>query len=265
MNIARFAILATLAVALFSASLSAATDRKDTSDYTIGDSVQPLVIIGEGWSQTFTIVNVDYYEGGEPTNGTLRFYDTQGQPWRIPIKGQGMVDWVPVNLASGQMVAFETEVSFEYQQLGWARLELPDSDARGIYHAYTVFRKQQSGQADLMTAVPFVDDIEDELIIPFDTREGKYPGLSLVNTWTSEDTITVRAYDSAGGIRAEFSKTVPAQGMVWFSLLGEFPQLAGFEGQLKVLGGTFTAAFSLQFTPNGAFTAVPMVHTYGLQ
>jgi hypothetical protein len=52
-------------------------------------------------------------------------------------------------------------------------------------------------------------------------------------------------------------------GMVWFSLLGEFPQLAGFEGQLKVYCEAFAAAFSLQFTPNGAFTAVPVVHTFG--
>jgi hypothetical protein len=258
----RFAVVVALAVMSVRA---VDPSRKNTSDYTIGESIQPLVIIGEGWSQTFTIVNVDYYEGGEPTNGTLRFYDTQGQPWRVPLKGFGSVDWVPINLPSGRMVAFETEVSFNPQILGWARLELPDTNARGIYHAYTVFRKQTSGRPDLMTAVPFVDDIEDNLVIPFDTRDGKYPGVSLVNTWTRADTITVRAYDLSGAVRAEFSKTVAARGMVWFSLLGEFPQLAGFEGQLKVFSGTFSAAFSLQFTPNGAFTAVPAVHTYAMK
>jgi hypothetical protein len=45
----------------------------------------------------------------------------------------------------------------------------------------------------------------------------------------------------------------------------EYPELAGIDGQIKVTGGFLaSAAVTLQFAPNGAFTAIPVVHTYGI-
>src|SRR5207245_2042315 len=96
-----------LAMSLCSAAEPIARPRQ-TSQYTVGPSIQPLVIYGEGWSQQFTIINVDYYQGGESTVGTMRFYASGGQPWRIPLKGIGTVDQVGINLKSGQMLMLET-------------------------------------------------------------------------------------------------------------------------------------------------------------
>src|SRR5216683_5975054 len=121
-----------------------------------------MVILGEGWTQQFVFINVSYYTA-EPTVGTLSFFTKDGQPWRIPIKSRGTVDHVSLNLRPGQMLMLETEVMTGSQALGWAAFDLSDNTNEwGIYHAYTIYRKQTAGQPDLMTSVPFVDGLEDE-------------------------------------------------------------------------------------------------------
>jgi hypothetical protein len=118
---------------------------------------------------------------------------------------------------------------------------------------------------DLMTSVPFVDDLESDWIIPFDNTGGKYPGIALVNAGSRADTFTLEVYDTAGNLRKTFKKTVAAHNLHWFSLLTEHADLAGISGQIKMrVPGFRAAALSLQFAPNGAFTALPMVHTYGM-
>jgi hypothetical protein len=242
--------------------------RPKTSKYTIGPSIQPLVIIGEGWSQQFVFVNCDYYGGGDHTVGKFSFFTQDGKPWSIPLIGRGSVSEIAIDLRPGQMLMFETEVSFAPQKLGWAAFELvSDINQWGIYSTYTVFRKQQDGRPDLITSVPFVDGLEDEWIIPFDNAGGKYPGIALVNTSTGSTARLFLIVTDISGIELKtISKSVAPRSLVWFSLLGENPDLVNRRGQIKVTGGFFSSAvFSLQFTPNGAFTAIPMVHTYGMQ
>ena len=144
-----------------------------TSEYTIGPSVQPMVIIGDGWQQKIVIVNVSYYKP-EPTVGTMRFYTKDGKAWKVPLQSYGLTDHVDINLNPGQMIVLETEVSWNPQSLGWAYFDLvSNTDQWGIYHGYTVFRKQTPGQPDLMTSVPLVDSLEGNWIVPFDNTDGK--------------------------------------------------------------------------------------------
>jgi hypothetical protein len=245
----------------------AAEVRPLTSKYTIGPSVQPLVIIGEGWSQQFVFTNVSYYSS-EPTIGTLSFYTADGQPWKVPLKGRGSVDHVDLNIRPGQMVLLETETLRNSQTLGWAYFDLSNNTKEwGIYHAYTVYRKQTDGRPDLMTSVPFVDGLEDEWIIPFDNEGGKYPGIAVVNSNSaSRTTFTFEVYDMDGSRLKTFTKTLAPRSLSWFSLVDENRDLAGKRGQIKVSGGFFSSAIlTLQFAGNGAFTAIPTVHTYGMR
>ena len=116
-----------------------------------------------------------------------------------------------------------------------------------------------------MTTVPFVDGLEDEVIIPMDNRDGKYPGIGLVNSSTASGTFTLQIYDSSGVRRRDVTRTVRGLSLDWFSLLADYPDLVGIDGQIRVRGPFLSgAAFTLQFAPNGAFTALPVVHTFGL-
>jgi hypothetical protein len=225
-----------------------------------------MIIIGEGWQQKIVVVNVDYYSQ-KPTVGTLHFYTKDGKPWKLPLQGYGPTDHVDINLNPGQMISLETVVSSDPQSLGWASFDLvSNTNQWGIYHAYTVYRKQTPGQPDLMTSVPLVDGLEDEWVIPFDNTDGKYPGIALVNTSSSSTTtFSLKVYDPNGILIKTISKTVKPLCLEWFSLLAENPDLANKQGQIRVTGGLFSSAtFSLQFASNGAFTAVPVVHSYGM-
>jgi hypothetical protein len=238
------------------------------SSWMVGASVQPLVIIGEGWTQQFTIINVDYYQGGSATTGTVSFYTRDGQRWKIPLKNVGTVDHVNVRLSSGHMTSFETEVLQGPQELGWAYFDLDQPlTNQGIYHAYTVFRKQESGRPDLMTSVAFVDGFEDEWIIPFDNLGAKYAGVGLVNTSADETiTLTLQVFNDIGGHVKTIKKDIEPLHLEWFSLTGENPELAEKRGQIKATGGIGqSAVFTLQFAPHGAFTGLPVVHTFGMR
>lgn len=241
-----------------------AQQKREGSEYIVGPAIQPMVIYGEGWTQQFTLINVDYYQGGQPTSGNLKFYTRDGQPWKLPIKGKGSVDTIAIRLTSGQMVIFETEVSEAPQQLGWAVFEVNSSEY-GIYHAYTTYRKQVAGRADLMASVPFVEDLEDEFVIPFDNRDGKYHGLGLVNNSLSAQSFTMKVYDTNGTLRRAITRQVCTRCLDWFSLTGDYPDLNGFAGQIRLTTPGFrTAPFTLLFAPNGAFMALPAVQTFGM-
>ncbi len=247
-------------------SLSSAdkrSSRRDTSDYIIGDSVQPLVVLGDGWMQQFTFINVDYYQGGETTLGTLSFYTEKGQPWKLPLKGRGLTDRIEILLHPEEMLMLETDVSWSTLQIGWAYF---DVSATGNYHAFSVYRKQAEGRPDFMTSVPFVDGLEDEWIIPFDNDGWKYPGIALVNTSSYQTTtFTLSVVDVNGNVLKTISKPVNPRCLHWFSLVHENTDLTLKRGQIKVKGGLFSSAvLTLQFAPNGAFTALPVVHAYGM-
>jgi hypothetical protein len=86
-----------------------------------------------------------------------------------------------------------------------------------------------------------------------------------VNAGSRPDTFTLDVYDATGTLRKTFKKTVAARNLHWFSLLAEHPDLAGISGQIRLhTPGFRAAALSLQFASHGAFTALPMVHTYGM-
>jgi len=118
-----------VALALLYSAIAFSAEPPRTSSYTVGPSVQPLVITGEGWTQQFTFINVDYYDK-QRTVGTLYFYTQDGNPWKIPLQGLGTVDHVDINLASGQMLALATVTSFGTQRLGWANFALVDDTSQ---------------------------------------------------------------------------------------------------------------------------------------
>jgi hypothetical protein len=198
------------------------------------------VIIGEGWSQQFVIVNVSYYDP-EPTIGTLSFYTRDGQPWRLPIKDRGNVDRLDVNLKPRQMLVLETEVLDSPQVLGWLHFTLSRIRMNGVlYHAYTVHRKQTPQRPDLMTSVSFADGLEDDWIVPFDTNDGKYPGIAVVNSDTSRVAFTFMVYDAddrTGDGMKVFNRSVAGRSLLWFNLLQGHRELAGKRGQIKIIGG----------------------------
>ena len=225
------------------------------------DAYVPLVIIGEGWSQQIVIQNAD---AEEPIAGTLKFFTAFGDPWTVDLVDHGRADTFFVTLFPGQLVVYETVVSFEPQVLGYAHIEL---DCCKDALAQTIFRRQEANRPDLMTSFPIGEDSFRSVHVMFDNRGGKFAGVGILNTdscfsFRCETVMDVILRDAQGNVIVQDQRTQQNGTLWWFSLSAEYPQVRGMLGSLEVKSGDpdseFIRAvgFSLQFAPNGAFTAV---------
>ncbi len=78
-------------------------------------------------------------------------------------------------------------------------------------------------------------------------------------------TIKVIVRDEAGVVSAEHDRKIPNRAFHWFNLAMEYQETAGRRGTITFASAgmdyTKLAAFSLQFAPNGAFTAIAPAET----
>ena len=64
------------------------------------EQVMPLVIVGEGWSQTFVAQCVEYNPDRRCT-GALKFFTAEGEPWEVDLVDKGKADTVLFDLMNG--------------------------------------------------------------------------------------------------------------------------------------------------------------------
>lgn len=122
------------------------------------------------------------------------------------------------------------------------------------------------GRPDLMTAVPFSDDSYEGFRVFFDHTDGKYHGVGIINSSLCrfppcrDVQVRIRVRGTDGAVVSDKTRTIRPGSLTWFSLAAEYPETIGRTGVFEVTPvDSFSAAlsgFSLQFTPNGAFTAV---------
>ncbi len=116
---------------------------------TFYEQVMPLVIAGEGWSQTCVVQCVEDRPDQRCT-GALRFFTREGEHWEIDLVDPDKGDTVLFDLKPGQAMSAATVVKFHPQELGWAEVKLGSGGFGDIFRQ-TIFRKQQEGRPDLMT------------------------------------------------------------------------------------------------------------------
>ncbi len=223
---------------------------------------QPLVIVGEGWSQEIIIQNIGPFRG-TPLEGALEFFTASGEPWLVDVEGHGKVSTVPVSVPVYGSLTVKTMVFQTPQELGWARIRFPeDVDVRNFFHAYTIYRRQLEGLPDQMTSAPLSNiTFGPDTVIYYDHTDGKLTGVALLNPPTDRHNFvdfTIRLYDETGELLHEEPRKLQKGEMWWFSLTADFPETEGKRGQLVVEGWEIQG-FSLQFTPRGAFTAISNV------
>lgn len=230
----------------------------------------PLVIVGEGWSQQFVVTCVDASRG---CAFTVSFWDRDGNSWPVDIVGITKSAVYQVTLQSGQTTVFETPVTFGAQALGWALL-MGGVGGPGDFLAQTIWRKQTVGRPDLMTsAIASAPSLSPaKTTIFFDSRDGKYAGVMVlfadycIAGCSSSQPVAFRgrAYENSGKLLAERTYQLRLGALHWFCLECDIPEVVGKVGTFVVepisYGNNTTtpvlATFSLQFAPNGAFTAI---------
>jgi hypothetical protein len=225
------------------------------------EQILPLLIVGEGWSQSLVVQNVD---DDRPSVGNLKFYTREGEPWQVDLVDHGKTDTVPINLQPGHSMFVQTVEYLHPQELGWAFVDL-DSEGLGDILCQTIYRKRQEGRPDLMTSAVLSDSGYDRMSLYFDNTDWKYAGVAILNsdqcsycTDKPEFRIQVKNFD--GSIVVERTRAFDYGELWWISLIHEFPETIDKRGILVVepverFDGE-VSGFSLQFTPNGAFTAI---------
>ena len=243
-------------------ALGADSGRKNIGPIsTTYEQIVPLVIIGEGWSQSIVIQNVD---DETPAVGIMTFYTRLGEPWQVDLEGQGKTDRVLINLNPGQAMVVKTVEYFHYQELGWAHIDL-DLDGLGDILCQTLYRKRQEARPDLMTSVVLSRSAYDRMSLYFDNTDGKYAGVGILHSdlcsWCGDKPeFRIRITDLSGNQIAETTRALDYGELWWLSLVYDFPETIGKRGILHAepveeYSGK-VSGFSLQFTPNGAFTAI---------
>ncbi len=234
------------------------------------EHVLPLVIVGEGWSQQIVITCVDR---SRPCAGFLTFWGSSGEAWDIDLVGQSRAPLYPYVLQLGQTVVFETVVKQHPQILGWARAS-GSLEGLGDFLMQSVWRKQAPDRPDLMTSAiaSLPSFFPARTSVFFDSRGGKFAGVMILFSdicrFFCNDlepaTFRGRAYDTDGNLLAERQYRLKMGEMHWFCLECDIPEVVGRVGVFVVdelesstsTGTPMLSTFSLQFAPNGAFTAI---------
>jgi hypothetical protein len=135
----------------------------------------------------------------------------------------------------------------------------------GEFFGQSVFRKRTVGDPDLMTTMPLAALTNRTISIFYDNEELKYPGVGVVAIDTGDLTsvksipINVRIVTADGTIDRVVQRNVPNGGLIWFSLVLDFPETIGKLGRINVSANNpnvLLSGMSQQFAPNRAFTAI---------
>jgi hypothetical protein len=249
--------------------LGADRRRNVSSLTTYSDQVIPLVIVGEGWSQQIVISNVS--DPVAVATGTLSFFTSDGKPWEVELRDRQKASTYLVNINAGGVAIYETLVRDFSQLLGWALLEL--NSRSGDCLMQSIWRKQTTGRPDLMTSTVASGRslLPSQTTTFFNSTEGRYHGIGIVfaetcsglSRCTQPNRFRARLIAPDGSVLSEKIIDIKPGNLFWSSLETEFPTAIGKMGSFEVRaldgGPTFApylSGFSLQFSANGAFTAV---------
>jgi hypothetical protein len=223
--------------------------------------IVPLVIIGEGWSQRIVLTNVD---DSHPAVGTIQFFTQNGAIWSVnTVAGRNSV--FAFSLQPGQTYVLDTIVSQSPQTLGWATIE-ETSPGIGDFLGQTIFRKQTAGLPDFMCSLVLGSQAYTRLSVFFDNTGGNYTGMGVLTSdvcnfsCDTADSLRVTVQDLSGRTISQKTITQKKSVLYWMNLGVDFPETNGRIGMFVVEPvtkySTTLTGFSLQFTPNGAFTAI---------
>ena len=229
---------------------------------TYSTQIVPLVIVGEGWSQRIALTNVDQ---SHLAAGTVQFFTQTGQPWTVGLTSGGRNSIFAFSLLPGQSTIFETVVLQDPQTLGWAMIQETVSGLGDLF-GQTIFRKQTVGQPDFMCSHVLGGQAYTRLTVFFDNTGGRYTGMGILTSQTcsfscdTPDSLRVSIFDLAGNVVSQKTINQKKGVLYWMSLGIDFPETNGRIGTFVVEPvtkfSTTLTGFSLQFAPNGAFTAI---------
>ncbi len=210
----------------------------------------PQVADGGGWNTVITLVNTD----SEPAPFTLKFWQQDGSPLRLPLEGNGTLSEYSDTIPVGGTLVIRTTGSNPALSQGWAEIL-----AQRAIGGMAVFR-ERGGNGVSEAAVSAAQPQGKHFQLPFDNTNSFQTGLAVVNTSLSEADVTLNLRDENGAIISSDSIVLPAHGHDAMLLPGRYPQLANRRGVIEFNStNADLAAVGLRFSPGGSFTSFESV------
>ena len=241
---------------------AADSDNEDRNTHKalafIGDTVSSHFADGGGWTTEFVFINMsDTYD-----LGTLYFYDNEGNPQFVNVKGNGSVSSVEIVL--------QTHGSLRVETLGAGRgitqgsaVFLPENPLTHRIAVSSIFRSKVSGIPTYEASVPFANLFHKKAYLPFDHRNGFLSGIAIVNNSPDYHMfIKWDFYNEEGVLITSETSIMGPREHEAFSLAAKFPELADRVGMMVVsirVSAEDILGFSLlglRFHPDGPFTTI---------
>jgi hypothetical protein len=147
---------------------------------------------GGGWKSTIVVLNTDTV----PASITLRFWGDGGNPWKIPLVGDGATAELTAMIPVGGSRTIQTDGLATDVTVGWA--ELISSNSVG---GTAIFGLQIAGQPDSEAAVPITSGADRRFLLPFDNSPGFATGIAVANPSASASaTVSVVFRDPSGNL-----------------------------------------------------------------
>ena len=208
---------------------------------------------GGSWKTSINLINTD----AAPANFTLRFWDANGNPWRVPLGPDGVQTQISGTLAAGGSRTLQTDGLAAALSVGWAELV-----SSGSIAGTAIFGEQESGLPDSEAAVPSTPLRTRRFLLPFDNSAGTGTGVAFANPDPAQTAVVSATY------RDPFGQTtftggpiyVPPRGHVSFVLpaaagvegVAEFTSTSGIAGLgIRGHGRLFTSLETLSRVPAG--------------
>ena len=214
------------------------------------DDVVPQFVTGGGWSSVLTLINME----DTPVSVPIKFYDGDGQPWKVPLVGRLAVSSLTVTVQPKATVSLETPSTGPLEQ-GWVYLDLPCCpDLSGM----AVFKQVVPGRPDFEAVVPLVSSYDDRTWLLFDNTNSFASGVAIVNPrdWSSA-TVTIHIRDENGQRILLDQITVGPLKKQVFDLATRFQESKNRKGSIEFTASPgYISILGLRFNPGGAFTSV---------
>jgi hypothetical protein len=217
------------------------------------------IAAGGGWETSITLINLSSAD----TSVQVNFWSDSGVPLTLPLtyfqvgKPAQLTGSSIQQTIAGNAIFTVRTASPPSSQLaaGWAEVL-----AGGSVAAFGIFNSQPFAAPNAEATVALETRQPASWIVPYDNTAGFVTGLAIANTSSSPASLNAIVRDESGQQVATSPINLPAMGHTAFSLLDQFPALAGRAGtiQLQNPSGGSVAGLGLRFNPSGTFTSLPV-------
>lgn len=226
------------------------------------DPVIPHFAAGGGqWRTTFVFHN----PSDTREKFFLGFFGADGLPIEAPVSG-GMYSAAPVELPPYSTYKLVTDLRPDLSPVSGFALLLTPPDCEGCRFYFstvqTILALYDPEQEKLLceTAIPQESAYDSRLVLVYD-QEGPGVWVALMNPGAETRTVAVSVYDAENRLlRSEEFPLEPLARQTF--VLGErYPETADKVGYMKFSAGGpgGIAGVALRFSPNGTFTAIPLI------